>query len=50
VDDIASWNFAHLVGAQAKLKLQLRMHELGMPPILIATLDEILEELVNESR
>lgn len=49
VDYIASWNFAHLVGAQAKLKLQLRMHELGMPPIPIATPDEILEELINES-
>jgi predicted nucleic acid-binding protein len=45
VDYIASWNFAHIVGAQAKLRLQLRMHEIGLPPIPIATPDEILEEL-----
>jgi hypothetical protein len=50
VDYIASWNFAHLVGAQAKLKLQLRMHALGLPPIPIATPDEILEDLSNEPR
>lgn len=45
VDYIASWNFAHIVGAQAKLKLQLRMHEMGIAPIPIATPDEILEEI-----
>jgi predicted nucleic acid-binding protein len=48
VDYIASWTFAHIVGAQAKLKLQLRMHEIGLPPIPIATPDEILEELGDE--
>ncbi len=45
VDYIASWNFAHIVGARAKLKLQLRMHEMGIAPIPIATPDELLEEI-----
>ena len=44
VDYIASWNFAHLVGPNAKLKLQLRLAALGLAPIPIATPDEILEE------
>ena len=43
---IASWNFAHLVGPAAKFKLQSKIKELGYKPPLIATPEEIYEELL----
>lgn len=45
VDYIASWNFAHLVGPAAKFKLQSKIAALGRRPPLIATPEEIFEEL-----
>lgn len=46
MDYIASWNFAHLVGPAAKFKLQTKISELGHQPPLIATPEEIYEELM----
>ena len=45
VDYIASWNFAHMVGPAAKVKLQNKISELGYRPPIIATPEEIFEEL-----
>lgn len=45
VDYIASWNFAHMVGPAAKFKLQNKISELGHKPPIIATPEEIFEEL-----
>ena len=46
MDYIASWNFAHLVGPAAKFKLQTKINALGHQPPLIATPEEIYEELM----
>jgi hypothetical protein len=45
VDYIASWNFVHLVGATAKLKLRQHIIDLGYKPPVIATPEELLEEM-----
>jgi hypothetical protein len=45
VDFIASWNFAHLVGPVAKFRLQLAIQQLGYPPPILATPEELLETL-----
>jgi hypothetical protein len=45
VDYIASWNFAHMVGPAAKFKLQSKIGTLGYKPPIIATPEEIFEEL-----
>jgi hypothetical protein len=45
MDYIASWNFSHMVGATARLKLQLKIQNLGWTPPIIATAEEIFEEL-----
>ena len=45
MDYIASWNFAHLVGPAAKFKLQSKIAALGHRPPIIATPEEIFEEL-----
>lgn len=45
VDYIASWNFAHMVGPAARFKLQNKISELGYRPPIIATPEEIYEEL-----
>jgi predicted nucleic acid-binding protein len=46
VDYLASWNFAHIVGPSAKLKLQFQLKELGYKPPAIASPEDILEELM----
>lgn len=46
MDYIASWNFAHMVGPAAKFKLQTKISQLGHKPPLIATPEEIYEELM----
>ena len=45
VDFIVTWNFAHMVGPSAKAKLSRHIELLGCTPPLIATPDELLEEL-----
>lgn len=45
MDYVASWNFAHLVGPAAKFKLQSKIAALGHRPPIIATPEEIFEEL-----
>jgi hypothetical protein len=45
VDFIVTWNFAHMVGPSAKAKLSRHIELLGYTPPLIATPDELLEEL-----
>ena len=45
VDYIASWNFAHLVDPAAKFKLQNKISALGYRPPIIATPEEIFEEI-----
>lgn len=45
VDFIATWNFAHLVGPVAKFRLQLAIQQLGYPPPILATPEELLETL-----
>jgi hypothetical protein len=45
VDFIATWNFAHLVGSVAKFRLQLAIQQLGYPPPILATPEELLETL-----
>jgi hypothetical protein len=45
MDYIASWNFAHLVGPAAKFKLQSKIAALGHRPPIIATPEELFEEL-----
>ena len=45
VNYIASWNFAHMVGPAAKFKLQNKISQLGYRPPIIATPEEIFEEL-----
>jgi hypothetical protein len=46
MDYIASWNFAHMVGPAAKFKLQNKISALGHKPPIIATPEEIFEELM----
>ena len=45
MDYIASWNFAHLVGPVARFKLLNTISALGHKPPIIATPEEIFEEL-----
>jgi hypothetical protein len=45
VDYIVTWNFAHMVGPTAKLQLSKHIEKLGFTPPLIATPEELLEEL-----
>jgi hypothetical protein len=42
---IASWNFSHLVGPEAKFRLQTQLKDLGYPVALLATPEELLEVL-----
>jgi hypothetical protein len=42
---IASWNFSHLVGPEAKFRLQTLLKDLGYPVPLLATPEELLEVL-----
>ena len=42
---IATWNFVHRVGASAKFKLQMHISRMGYTPPIIATPEELLEEL-----
>jgi len=42
---IASWNFSHLVGPEAKFRLQTQLKDLGYPVPLLATPEELLEVL-----
>lgn len=44
-DFIASWNFAHLVGPVAKFRLQTTIQNMGYPPPILATPEELLEML-----
>ncbi len=44
-DFIASWNFAHLVGPVAKYRLQTIIQNMGYPPPILATPEELLEIL-----
>jgi len=46
VDYLASWNFVHLVGASAKFRLQQHIAALGWKPPIIATPEELLEEML----
>lgn len=45
MDVIASWNFAHLVGPFAKARLMRCISQLGFHAPLLATPEELLEEL-----
>ena len=45
VDYIVTWNFSHMVGPSAKVKLSRHIERLGYNPPLITTPDELLEEL-----
>ena len=45
VDWVMTWNFAHMVGPTAKLQLSKHIEKLGFTPPLIATPEELLEEL-----
>lgn len=40
---LASWNFAHLVGPDCKIKLLDSLRSLGKQPALLATPEELLE-------
>jgi hypothetical protein len=40
-----SWNFAHMVSPAAKFKLQNKIIQLGHKPPIIATPEEIFEEI-----
>ena len=44
-DFIATWNFAHLVGPVAKFRLQTMIQNMGFPPPILATPEELLEIL-----
>jgi len=44
-DFIATWNFAHLVGPVAKFRLQTAIQNMGFPPPILATPEELLETL-----
>jgi predicted nucleic acid-binding protein len=45
VDYIVTWNFAHMVGPSAKAQLSRHIEKLGYKPPLIATPEDVLEEL-----
>ena len=45
VDFVATWNFAHLVGASAKYKLMRTIEALGHHAPVLATPEELYEEL-----
>ena len=45
VDFLATWNFAHLVGASAKYRLMRAIEALGFRPPVLATPEELYEEL-----
>jgi hypothetical protein len=42
---IASWNFSHLVGPEAKFRLQTQLKDMGYRVPLLATPEELLEVL-----
>lgn len=45
VDFVATWNFAHLVGASAKYQLMRTIESLGFRPPILATPEELYEEM-----
>jgi predicted nucleic acid-binding protein len=45
VNYIVTWNFAHMVGPTAKVRLSKHIEKLGYKPPLIVTPEELLEEL-----
>jgi hypothetical protein len=45
MDYIVSWNFAHLVGVSAKLKLNEAIKQLGLIPPKFATPEDLLLEI-----
>lgn len=45
VDFVATWNFAHLVGPSAKYRLMRAIESLGFRPPVLATPEELYEEL-----
>jgi predicted nucleic acid-binding protein len=45
VDYIVTWNFAHMVGPRAKARLSRQIETLGFKPPLIATPEDLMEEL-----
>ena len=42
---VATWNFAHLVGASAKYRLMRALESFGFKPPVLATPEELYEEL-----
>lgn len=40
---LATWNFAHFVGPDAKFRVFAALHDRGYVPALFATPDELLE-------
>lgn len=44
-DFIASWNFSHLVGPVTKFRLQTAIQNMGYPPPILSTPEELLEML-----
>lgn len=47
MDYILSFNFSHMVGAEAKFALQTAIAQLGYKPPLLVTADDLLEALWN---
>ncbi len=45
VDFVATWNFAHLVGASAKYRLMRAIESLGFRSPVLATPEELYEEM-----
>jgi hypothetical protein len=48
MDFILSFNFSHMVGAEAKFSLQTTIAKLGYKPPLLVTADDLLESLWND--
>jgi len=48
MDFILSFNFSHMVGAEAKFALQTNIAKLGYKPPLLVTADDLLEALWND--
>ncbi len=48
MDYILSFNFSHMVGAEAKFALQTAIAQLGYKPPLLVTAGDLLEEIWNE--
>jgi len=48
MDFILSFNFSHMVGAEAKFSLQTAIAKLGYKPPLLVTADDLLEALWND--